>query len=654
MGSRSARRQAAASTEHRAPGTEHAAQRAVLLLASDERRWLNAGRYTEELLLLEGVNSLRVVEPARVSDEDLADQARVVVAAEPLRPETARRLLEFVEAGGHLTAFLPDPEFAALFGFTVTFRSLLGGTLHLRRPGFTDEPLQYHGPLRLLTPPSDAEVIGSAFGAALGSRLSALGPTPGGAPDVPPPGVGTLDEAGGPATTGPSTESREPRAGAQRPFPAIVRVTRGAGSATFFLYDLPLSVLLTRQGDPMRAHLHAAGVWHGHRAADLFVGHLDRSRAHLPQADLQCHLLRELLAEPPTAPPLPFLWYFPGLAPTVCLLTSDDDWSTREQFEALRVAAREHGAGITFYLVPGPPDGPAETTVTPEYRAALEAEGHTASLHPVHRPPYDLTWRETVARQAEWFRARFGTAPGPSVRNHCVTWSGYVRGARWLREAGFRYDSNAFSVPPAGEQYQAGAGLPARYTDLDGEVLDIYQVPAQFSDETTLGAGGFPFSLDLSEEEAVHLITARLRENVAGHHSMLGFNAHPVSFATYSGPMWRQVFTEANRLGVPILSLDAFMAFWEARAAVTLSAAEPCPGGWRWLLSTPATLNGLTLLVPVLTEPPDGGPRVHARVDGQPAPARAFAAFGREYLAVPLDVPAGEHTVEVEREGQPL
>jgi hypothetical protein len=576
-------------------------QTAVLLLASAERRWLSAGLYAEELLLLEGVNSLRVIEPTRVTDVDLADQPRVVVTAEPLRAETARRLLAYVEAGGHLTAFLPDPELAALFGFTVTFRSLLGGALRLQRPGFTNEPLQFHGPLRVLTPPTDATVI---------------------------------------AATEPDGE------------PAIVRVTRGAGSATFFLYDLPLSVLLTRQGDPMRAHLHAAGVWHGHRAADLFVGHLDRGRAHLPQADLQCHLLRELLTDAPEAPPLPFLWYFPDLAPTVCLLTSDDDWSTREQFEALRLAAREHGAGITFYLVPGqggdrrPPDGSAETTVTPEYKAALEAEGHTLSLHPVHHPPYDLTWRETVDRQVEWFRARFGAGPSASVRNHCVTWSGYVQGARWLREAGFRYDGNAFSVPPAGEQYQSGAGLPARYADLDGEVLEIYQVPAQFSDETTLAAGGFSFSLGLSEDEAVGMIAARLRENAEAHHSMLGFNAHPVSFATYSGPMWRRVFAEANRLRIPIFSLDAFMAFWEVRAAVTLSAAEPCPHGWRWTLRTPAAVNGLTLLMPVATEPAGDG-RMGFTVDGQPCPTRGFAAFGREFLAMPLNVAAGEHTVEV-------
>jgi hypothetical protein len=575
---------------------------AVLLLASAERRWLNAGLYAEELLLLEGVNSVRVIEPSSVTDADLADQPRVVVAAEPLREETARRLLAYVEAGGHLTAFLPDPEFAALFGFTVTFRSLLGGALRLQRPGFTEEPMQFHGPLRVLTPPADATMIAAA--------------EPGGEP-------------------------------------ALVRVTRGAGSATFFLYDLPLSVLLTRQGDPMRAHLHAAGVWHGHRAADLFVGHLDRGRAHLPQADLQCHLLRELLAEcvgappAPEAPPLPFLWYFPGLAPTVCLLTSDDDWSTREQFEALRVAAREHGAGITFYLVPGPPDGSAETTVTPEYKAALEAEGHTLSLHPVHHPPYDLTWRETVARQVAWFRARFGEGPSASVRNHCVTWSGYVQGARWLQEAGFRCDGNAFSVPPAGEQYQAGAGLPARYADLDGEVLEIYQVPAQFSDETTLAAGGFSFSLSLSEDEAVRMISARLRENAEAHHSMLGFNAHPVSFATYSGPMWRRVFAEANRLRIPILSLDGFMGFWEARAAVTLSAAEPFPGGWRWVLRTPVAVEGLTLLVPMATESAEVEKRKYVTVDGQPCVTKEFAAFGRGYVAVPLNATAGEHTVEV-------
>jgi peptidoglycan/xylan/chitin deacetylase (PgdA/CDA1 family) len=561
---------------------------AVLLLASEERRWLNAGLYAEELLRLEGINSVRVLDPARLTEADLASGPRVVLAAEPLRGETAERLRAYVERGGHLTAFLPDPELAALFGFTVTFRSLLGGTLRIRQAGFTDEPLQFHGPLRLLTPPEGAERIAHVV---------------------------------------------EPE-----PHPAIVRLRLGAGSATFFLYDLPLSVMLTRQGDPMRAHLHTAGVWHGHRAADLFVGHLDRRRAHLPQADLQCHLLRALLAEGPDAP-LPFLWYFPGGVPTVCLLTSDDDWSTREQFEALRDAAREHRARITFYLVPGTP---SETTVTPEYKAALEAEGHTVSLHPVHEPPYDLTWAETVDRQRAWYRERFGAPPGPSVRNHCVTWSGYVHGARLMKEAGFRYDANAVSVPPAGEQYQAGAGLPACYVDLDGELLAIYQVPAQFSDETTLGDPGVPFSLNLTEDEGVRMITARLQENVTAHHSMLCINAHPVSFATYSGPMWRRVFSEANRLSVPLLSLDAFMTFWERRAAVTLSAATREPDGWRWTLRVPETAPGMTVMLPWEGDP------ARVTLDGRgeiPAPCRHL--FGRAHLAILLDLSPGEHALVV-------
>jgi hypothetical protein len=562
---------------------------AVLLLASEERRWLNAGLYAEELLRLEGVNSVRILDPSRVSD--LEGQPRVVVAAGPLPVVTANRLLAYVENGGHLIAFLPDPQFAAGFGFGVTFRSLLGGTLRIRRTGFTREPLQFHGPLRLLAPPDGAEVI---------------------------------------------AETADPK-----PHPAIVRLRRGAGTATFFLYDLPLSVLLTRQGDPMRAHLHAAGVWHAHRAADLFVGHLDRSRAHLPQADLQCHLFRVLLAEAPSAPPLPFLWYFPDGAPTVCLLTSDDDWSTRQQFEALREAAREHGAHVTFYLVPGTDATPSGTSVTPEYKSALEAEGHTFSLHPVHEPPYDLTWPETVARQRVWYQERFHGPPGPSVRNHCVTWSGYVQGARRMQEAGFRYDANAVSVPPAGEQYQAGAGLPARYADLDGEVLAIFQVPAQFSDETTLATTGLPFSLNLSEEEAVRLITARLRENAEAHHSMLCINAHPVSFATYSGPMWRRVFAEADRLGAPLLSLEEFMRFWERRAAITLSAATRTPRGWCWTLRVPEEARGVTVVVPWT------GEDARVTLDGRVLPARRLRRFGRDHMAVTPDLAVGEHRLAV-------
>jgi hypothetical protein len=676
---------------------------AILLLASEERRWLNAGPYAAELLRLEGLNSVRVVAPGQATEADLDGAERIIVAAEPLRPETAQRLLAYVEAGGNLTAFLPDPEFAKLFGFEVTFRSLLGGLLRIERPGFTEEALQFHGPLRLFGAPEGAEVVAWVVDP---SPLTPLpeterGGTNSGSVDSPSP------LRGGGRGEGSTTTD-------QRSLPAILRLRRGAGTATFFLYDLPLSVLLTRQGDPMRVHLHAGGAWHGHRAADLFVDHLDLDRAHLPQADIQCHLLRELLSDanaecgmrnaelgmgapssiPPSAfriphsgPPLPFLWYFPDLAPSALLLTSDDDWSTREQFEALRDAAREHGAGITFYLVPGPPDAGHESIVTPEYKAELEAEGHTFSLHPVHQPPYDLTWRETVARQRAWYRERYGEEPGPSVRNHCVTWSGYAQAARWMQEAGFRYDTNHFSVPPGTREYQCGGGLPARVADLDGEVLAIYEAPAQFSDETTLAAGKMAFSLNLSDDEGVALIGARLRESVEGLHSMLCVNAHPISFATYSGPMWRRVFAEANRLGVPILALERFMAFWEARAGIEIPASERTETGWRWTVRVPASpsdgarphpptpspnagrggdLQSNALPSPrigrgaggeggsstaplqqTLLIPSPGGP-FRVALDGRSCLVRAWRAFGRTYTAVSLDLEPGEHTVVVD------
>jgi hypothetical protein len=47
--------------------------------------------------------------------------------------------------------------------------------------------------------------------------------------------------------------------------------------------------------------------------------------------------------------------------------------------------------------------------------------------------------------------------------------------------------------------------------------------------------------------------------------------------------------------------------------------------------------------------PPGTGGAARVCLDGQPLAVRSFAAIGREYLAVPLDVAAGEHSVEVER-----
>jgi hypothetical protein len=556
----------------------------VLLLADEERRPFNSGPYTAELLQLEGLGWPETLEPRQVSPETLRHApARILAANTPFGPEQAHALREAVAAGRMLLAFLPSPELAAAFDLEPAYRTDIGGYLRIRVPGFPDEPMQFHGPLRHFRLPEEAETL-----------------------------IEQVDD------------SKEHRSTGRA---AAIRLSVGRGEAIFFLYDLPQSVALTRQGDPRRVSLHSNTVTPGWRAADMFVDHLDCERAHLPQADLQCHLLRHLLtAAKDEYPPMPWLWYFPDGAETVLLVSSDDDWSTRGQFDALLACARRYDVRITFYLVDG-------TIVTPEMRAAWAAEGHTFSIHPNLKNPPEWTWRETVAAHRQAFRERFGEEPGCSVRNHAIPWVGWVRGGAWMREAGFTWDSNFFTCPPRTRYYMTGSGLPCPLVDLDGTVLRITEQPAQFSDETTLAAGGFPFSLNLGVEEAVEIITGQMRANAVSFHSLLCINTHPVSFATYSQPLWEAVFAFARDKGIPCLALEEWAAFWERRRSVEIRPAEKVGDRWEWKVTALEGVKSIHLLLPAAL--------TRVTWNGVPAVTGGRSVHGRKYVSTV--VPPGEN-----------
>jgi hypothetical protein len=368
--------------------------------------------------------------------------------------------------------------------------------------------------------------------------------------------------------------------------PALLLFERGRGKIAVAAWDLGASTYLLRQGDPLLAGVRSSGFARM-RPSDLFEGWQDPVDQGQPVADLHCHLLRELVHQ----------------ARTMMLFSSDDDWSTRAHFEKLIDACLRFEARLTFYLV-------EKSVVDRAWMEELIAQGFDFSIHPDLPPPTWALWEERLAGHVRQFRERYGRAPGLSVRNHAIAWWGYVQGARLEAAQGFVCDTNCFSLLPQGRHYMAGAGLPLNFADLSGQVLPVLQLPTQFSDETTLGGQGFPFSLDLTPDQGIALIMGLLRQNAAGAHSLLCVNAHPVSFATYSAPLWEPVMEEARKEGMPVWSVDQFCRFWQARRQVRL---RPIAKGGQLKLPS-AGFPGLEVMVPAEAAP-TGGPQ--RRVGGR-------------------------------------
>lgn len=524
----------------------------ILILSESTDRPFSSARAIAEILHLEGVNDTHAVRLEDLSDAQVGTRSLVILGPCDPSATDVDALLDFVESGGGLIALAPGEAFSERLGL----KSHLTGCLHPRIgvhiDGFPESGLPVKGWTQFLDLAEGTD----------GEELAEL-----------------RDPAGRPAG-----------------HPAIVRIGRGEGTVIVTAFDLAASAAMLRFGNPLLSGARTNGIYRM-RPTDLFEGWQQEVDQSYPVADLSCHLLRELCHRAwPAGEVLPWLWYFPRDADTVLLLTSDDDGSKREQFECLVDACESHEARLTFYLVQ---EG---STMDREWLEALADRGFDFSIHPDLRPPIHAAWEKRLAAHIGQFQEAYGRSPASSVRNHAITWSGYVAGARIEAAHGFEFDANYFSLLPTARYYMAGAGLPLRFVDPQGQVLPIFQVPTQFSDETTLAGLDLDWSLNLTPDQAIELVTGLMADNATRHHSLMCVNAHPVSFATYSAALWKPVMAYGRTNGIPVIDLGRFGAFWKARREVRLS---PVPEGRSdvRLHSRPPAGEGMSAMVPVDVEP---------------------------------------------------
>ena len=116
-------------------------------------------------------------------------------------------------------------------------------------------------------------------------------------------------------------------------FPGVVFNAYGDGFAMAFVYNLPKSIVYTRQGNHEHAGREMDGIT-GIRAMDLFTGgFLDPSKNTINQADEQMRILTRGIEQMSLQKrPIPRLWYFPDTLKCLVTLNNDGEDSKEEEF----------------------------------------------------------------------------------------------------------------------------------------------------------------------------------------------------------------------------------------------------------------------------------------------------------------------------------
>ena len=480
------------------------------------------GEYYAEILRAEGLNEFTVADVGSLSAQSLAAHQVVVLAQTGLSVAQAGLLQSWVQGGGNLIAMRPDPKLAGLLGLGSDVGDLPNGYLQVAAGrGITGEPMQFHD---------------------TADRWTVAGATT----------VATLYSSATAATSSPAVTLRS--------------VGSAGGQAAAFTYDLARSVVYTRQGNPAWAGQERDAAIGGAeliRSDDLFFGGaepdwVDLDKVSIPQADEQQRLLANLVTQMSTdSMPLPRFWYLPRGEKAAVVMTGDDhgNGGTTGQFNRFK-AASTAGCSVadwecvraSSYVFPGTSIPGAE---------GFEADGFELALH-LNTGCKNFT-RESLA--ANWsdqlpsFRSEFPTLDAPTTsRTHCIAWSDWASEPIVGLANGIRLDTNYYYWPEAFVNDRpgmfTGSGMPMRFADLDGSMIDVYQAATQLTDES-----GIDYAAHIKA-----LIDGAL--GAQGYYGVFTANMH-TDYAQHDGA--DAIVAEARQRGVPVISARQMLEWLDGR-----------------------------------------------------------------------------------------
>ncbi|MEX2231978.1 MAG: hypothetical protein WD824_07455 [Cyclobacteriaceae bacterium] len=421
----------------------------ILLLASQD----NFGLYTGEILKTEGFNDFKIdsLGASKVTPEYLAGFDIVILAETLVNAPEQKMLTEYVSEGGNLIAFRPDKKLSSLFGISNADGVVSEGYLAVdgnteAGKGITTETMQFHG---------DAD----KYNISGGRTIAAL-------------------------FTDANTATN---------LPAVVSSDHGHGKAIAFLYNLPKSIVYTRQGNYKHAGEEMDGIL-GIRAMDLFTGGwVNPAKNTLNQADEQMRLLSHCIENLSTQKrPIPRFWYFPDTSKCVVTLNNDGEDSKEVEFTPQFQDVAGKGSKMTLYIKEV--EFVSKEWVDTWTKKGFEISGHPDDTKQAVDPDWN-TMDSVYKTLLNELKVTYGIPSMETVTNHWFVWVGknpdgsrdFAAQARIEEINGVGLDCN-YAHYDNGSKHghflgefgtnqgnYTGTGLAMKFADVNGRIINIYQ-----------------------------------------------------------------------------------------------------------------------------------------------------------------------------------
>jgi hypothetical protein len=518
-------------------------------------------RYYAEILRAEGLNAFAAVDLSTVTATILAAYDVAILGEEPLTAAQVTMFSNWVNAGGNLIAMRPDKKLAALLGLgtlpsTLTNAYMLADGSTAAGAGIVHQTIQFHGTADVYT------LSGATSIAALYSA---------------------------------------PLAATPNPAVSLVSVGPNGGQAAAFTYDLARSVVYTRQGNP---------AWSGQerdgfvpiRSDDLFFGAasidvqpdwVNLDKVAIPQADEQQRLLANLVVYMNRGrKPLPRFWYFPRGLKAVVVMTGDDhgNGGTVGRFNGYNAISPAGCSVANWECVRGTSYIYTNTPISNAAAAAYNASGFEIALHvSTNCSDWTPTTLQTFySTQLSQFASAFPGLPAPTTnRTHCIVWSDYATQPQVELARGIRLDTNYYYWPMSWlldrPGFFTGSGMPMRFVDATGTLIDIYQATSQMTDES---GQTFPMTINSLLDKAI---------GPEGYYGAFTANMH-TDFNPSAGS--DAIVASAMARGIPIITARQLLTWVDGRNGSSFQAI-----GWNgttltFSVAVGTGANGLQTIVP--------------------------------------------------------
>ncbi|HEU5314543.1 MAG TPA: hypothetical protein VFX49_00405, partial [Chloroflexota bacterium] len=233
-------------------------------------------------------------------------------------------------------------------------------------------------------------------------------------------------------------------------------------------------------------------------------------------------------------------------------------------------------------------------------------------------------------QNCDLFAARYGYRPRIH-RGHWLVWPGHVDHARSLQDAGITLDANFTAGWGFKGGYVNGTGLPARFVDEDGRLLDVYEQSTISTDDGWLTPKGGRPAHTLAE--AISRSCTMIDDAVDRYHTVYHPYFHPrpikgggaIPYPTR--PWLDSVAAHARRRAIPYLDAEKWLDWNAARRSISLTSLDHAANQISCRLHAKAGAESITVLLPL----PHGATGDHV-----------VARHGRPYASHTLTIRAGE------------